>query len=209
MSKSNKYSFWSNCIQNNFTKSIDSNQLSKILFLETFATVFVREFHSYETDVKNLNCLLFKITTSWLKIWNESVRVQQKHYFELIFLLQLVMQNFLRQCLIITSTKFVALNSLLLLFVIYWNLHRAMRTLTDDNQLTQLLFFSWSTFAKSFSLKQYENFTIASNAIYVCCIRKFCWLDHWRYSRILTDFSLVLSNVNFLSHFWSQSILYS
>ena len=35
-------------------------------------------------------------------------------------LLQLVMQNFLRQCLMITSTWLVAKNSLLLLLIVYW-----------------------------------------------------------------------------------------
>ena len=90
-------------------------------FLEAFATVFVRVFYSYEVDIKNLNRLLSKITVSWLRICDEIVWVQQRHYFELIFwlLLQLIMQDFLRQCLMITSAMLVAKSSLLLLLVAY------------------------------------------------------------------------------------------
>ena len=132
------------CIQNNFTKSINSNRLLKI-----FAIVFVRELYSYETNVNDLNWLSFKITTSWLEFWNEIVLNSTKTlHFKLIFLLQSIMQNFLRQCLMTMSTKFVVKNSLLLLFVVYKNNH-------------------------------YANLIVASNAIHVCYIRKFCWSFFW------------------------------
>ena len=64
------------CIQNSFTKLINSNQL-----LEASATVLVRVYYSYEVDVKNLSCLRFKITISWLEIWSETAWVQQRRYF--------------------------------------------------------------------------------------------------------------------------------
>ena len=57
----------------------------------------------------HLTYLKFKITISSLEIEDETVWIQQKHYLELIswFLLQLVMQDFLRQRLIIMSAKLV------------------------------------------------------------------------------------------------------
>ena len=115
------------------------------------------------------------------------------------------MRNFLRQCLMTKSTKFR--REKFVVAIVYWNFHYAK--LTDDDQLIQWLFFSWLAFAKSFSLKQYENLTIASNAIYVCYIRKFCRFDHWRYSCILTDFLLILSNMNFSSFVWFWIVLHS
>ena len=57
------------------------NRLIQIIFLKifiqkTFATVSVQKWYSYEINVNDLNWLLFKITTSWLKTWNEIVRFQ-------------------------------------------------------------------------------------------------------------------------------------
>ena len=52
------YSSWSPiivCTQNNFTKSTDSNQFSKVFFQKAFAIVLVRKCYSYEVNVKNLN----------------------------------------------------------------------------------------------------------------------------------------------------------
>ena len=63
--------------------------------------------------------------------------VQRKHYFELIFLLQLIIQNFLRQRLMIMQAKLVAKNSLILLLIAYWTLHYTK--LTGNDQLIQLL----------------------------------------------------------------------
>ena len=114
------YSFWFSiivCIRNSFTKLINSNQ-----FLKTFAIVFVRKRYSYESNVNDLNWLLFKIAISWLEIWNEiALNSTKSLFFKLIFILQLVMQNFLRQRLMTSSTKFVIENSLLLLFIA-WSL---------------------------------------------------------------------------------------
>ena len=72
--------------------------------------------------------------------------------FELIFLLQLVTQSFLRQRLMIMSTEFVAKNSLMLLFIAYWAIHYT--NLFENDQLIQLLnnsitVFSWLIFWKS------------------------------------------------------------
>ena len=176
MSKS-IYSSWSCCIQNSFTKSIDSNQL-----LKTIAIALNREFHSYKVNVKILSWLSFEITISWLEIWSEIAWIQQKHYFELIFLLQLVMQSLLRQRLMTMSTMLVAKYSLLLLLVAYWNFHYA--NLTRDDQATQLLFFRVS-FLQSSSCYRDVDDTIA-----------------------LTRFLLILSNMNFLSS-WSWTVLHS
>ena len=104
-------------VQSDFTKSINSDQFLETLVQKAFATVLVRECYSYEIDVENPSCLLFKTAASWLETWNETARVQQRHYFELISLLQLVMSDFLRQCLMILSAKLVVKDSLLLLFI--------------------------------------------------------------------------------------------
>ena len=65
------YSFWFCCIQNNLTKSADSNQILKILVEKTFAIVFAQQLYSYEINVKNLSCWLFEIKISWLEIWDK------------------------------------------------------------------------------------------------------------------------------------------
>ena len=64
--------FCNNCIQNNFIKSIDSNQLLKVFVQKTTATALVQEWYSYEADVNDLNWLSFKTVISWLEIWNET-----------------------------------------------------------------------------------------------------------------------------------------
>ena len=55
-----------------FTKSIDSNHLSKAFIKKAFSTVVVRKLYSYEVNVKNSSCWLFKIIISWLEIWDET-----------------------------------------------------------------------------------------------------------------------------------------
>ena len=66
------YSSWSCCIQDSFTKSTDSNQLLEALSQKASATVLVQEWYSYEADANDLNWLSFKVTASWLKIWDET-----------------------------------------------------------------------------------------------------------------------------------------
>ena len=158
-----------------------SNQI-----LEASATVLVRMFYSYEEDIKNLNRLLSKTTVSWVKVWNETARISTKTLlFELIslLLLQLIMQDFLRQRLMIVSAKLVAESSLLLLFVAYWNLHHA----NFDWRWSRRSFVassSWSALAESASF--YRNST-----------------------KLLTKFLLILLNLNFLSSYWFWLILRS
>ena len=199
------YSFvFDNFIQNNFTKSTDSNQFLKIFFQKTFATVFAREFYSYEIDILNLNCLKFKITISWLEIWNEIAWNSTKTlFFKLIswFLLQLIMQDFLRQRLMIMSTKFVIKNSLLLL-LIAWSLKFLLYNvnLIGNDQIAQLLFFFKSTFANQFLLKQYRIFAIISNAILFFIFAISVELD-W----MLVNFV----EFEFLSSSWFWTVLYS
>ena len=101
MSKSNLIDIFilviDNCIQNNFTKSIDSSQFFETFFQETFEIVFVRQYYSYEINVKNLNWLWFEITISKLHVWNEIVLNSTLILiFKLIFwfLLQWIMQDF-------------------------------------------------------------------------------------------------------------------
>ena len=107
-----------------FTKSIDLNQ-----HLETFAIVFVR----------CSKIILVRYKHQWFKL----IVVQDCNFvtknlkrncsnstktllFKLIFLLQLVMQSFLRQRLMMMSTKFVAKNSLMFLFIVFfWTFHYA------------------------------------------------------------------------------------
>ena len=78
--------------------------------------------------------------------------------FELIFLLQLVMQNFLRQRLIIMSAKLVAKNSSILLLIAYCLIIEifTMRCELDLKMINwfncwviQWLFSSWSAFTES------------------------------------------------------------
>ena len=73
------YSFWFCYVQNDFTKSINSNQFLEIFVQKAFAIVFVRKCYSYEINVENSNCLLFKIAISWLKISNEIVLSSTKN----------------------------------------------------------------------------------------------------------------------------------
>ena len=129
------YSFWFCYIENNFTKSIDSNQFLKIFIIETSAIVLIQKFYFYEINVNDLNCLLIKIAISWLNIWNEIVWIQQKYYVSNWFLLlnsklrwiffhiiNVIAINhaklLLRQYLMLMLTKLVAKNSLLLLLII-------------------------------------------------------------------------------------------
>ena len=80
--------------------------------------------------------------------------IQQNHYFELIFLLQSIIQDFLRQFLMIISTMFVTKNSSLLLLIVYWDFHYAMWT--------------WSKMIKSFNCCFFQNRLLQSQHF-------FCW----------------------------------
>ena len=127
MSKS-VYSRWFCCIQISFRKSTDSNQFLEIFFQKAFATVLARKLYSYEVNVLNLSCLRFQITISWLEIWNETAWNSAKTLLRTDFcfrifmifsstILFLIMQDFLRQCLMTKSAEFVVKNSLLLLLI--------------------------------------------------------------------------------------------
>ena len=61
------------CIQSSFTNSIDLDQLLETFVQKASTAAFVQEWYSYEADVINLSWLLFKIITSWLEMWNETV----------------------------------------------------------------------------------------------------------------------------------------
>ena len=103
--------------------------------------------------------------------WN-CFEFSEKHYFELIFLLQLAMRSFLRQRLMLMSAKLVAKNSLLLLLIV-WLLKSSLydMNLIENVQLTQLLIFSWSVFAKStFILWNNINFLKCFRCIFAVCI---------------------------------------
>ena len=114
--------------------------------------------------------------------------------FELIFLLQLVMQNFLRQRLIIMPTKLVAKSSSILLLIVYCLIIEifTMRCELDLKMISwfncwviQWLFSSWSAFAES-----------------TCC-----WnVVDTMYSDWL---SVNLINVNFLSSSRPEIVLHS
>ena len=61
--------------------SIDFCQLLEIFVKKTFAIIFVRKWYSYETNVNDLNWMLFKISVSWLWIWNEIAFEFSKNVF--------------------------------------------------------------------------------------------------------------------------------
>ena len=112
--------------RDDFTKSINSDQLLKVLVKRAFATVLIRELYSYEVDVKNLNCWLFEIIISWLEIWDETVLNSTKTLLWSDFSIAISHVKLFATTLVIISAKFVVKSSLLLLLVVYWDFCYAM-----------------------------------------------------------------------------------
>ena len=176
------YSFWSCCIQNNFTKSIDSNQFLKIFLQKAFAIVFVQKCYSYEINVINSNWLWFKIAISWLEIWNEIVRIQRNIIFQIDFFIAINHAKFLATTFDdnvnkIRREKFIDA-------IVYCLLSNSLYDLFENDQLIQLL----------------NNSMIVFFLINFCKINIFV-VETSFIQCILIDFLLILSNVNFLSFF--------
>ena len=111
--------------------------------------------------------------------------------FELIFLMQSIMQNFLRQRLMIMSTKFVAKNSLMLLFIAYWAIHYT--NLSENDQLIQLLNNSMIvSFSKSIrnSMNRNVDDTIYFDRLFVNFIEREFFIVVW--------FWMILYSCNFV-----------
>ena len=135
MSKS-IYSSWSCYVQNDFTKSINSNQFLKLFVQKAFAIVFVRKCYSYEINVENSNCLPFKIAISWLEIWNEIARIQRKTLFRIDFSVAISHVKFLATMFDdkINKTR----RKKFIVTIVYWNFHYAK--LIQNNRIIYLLY---------------------------------------------------------------------
>ena len=82
-------------------------------------------------------------------------------------------------------------------------------SLSEDDQLIQLLIFSWSTFAKSTSVLWNEiDFLHCFKYSFACRVDS-SRCETSTIQCILFDFLLVLFNVNFLSSFWFETVLHS
>ena len=183
------YSFWFCCIQNNFTKSIDSNQFLKIFLQKAFAIVFVQKCYSYEINVINSNWLWFKIAISWLEIWNEIVRIQRNIIFQIDFFIAINHAKFLATTFDdnvnkIRREKFIDA-------IVYCLLSNSLYDLFENDQLIQLL----------------NNSMIVFFLINFCKINIFV-VETSFIQCILIDFLLILSNVNSLSFFWFEIVLH-
>ena len=146
--------------------------------------------------------MLFKIAISWLKIWNEIVLNSTKLlFFKLIFILQLIMQNFLRQCLITKSTKFVVENSLLLLFIELFVMRcEFVRKYIWLKMIKSFdCCFFLSIFANQFLLKQYKIFAIVLNAISFVTFTISIDFD-WMFINVIKfEFFIVFSILNYIA----------
>ena len=80
--------------------------------------------------------------------------------------------------------------------------------LTGDDQIIQLLFFSWSVFANRFSIETMSDFCSRIRCSPVCHIFDFDCCRNVGNATILTEYLLVVSNMDFLSSFWSETVLH-
>ena len=169
----------------------------KHLLKEASATVPVQEFYSYKVDVKNLSCLEFKATASWPGTWRETAWIQQSRYFGLTswLLLQLAMQGFFRQRLVITSAVLVTKRPSLLLLVAYGH---PICGLAWRWPRRSLLFPSWPALMDQLLLKLYRTLAVQVRSC----------LPHPQPLLALTDCLLALSNLRFLPPSWPRAVLH-
>ena len=183
------YSFWFCCIQSSFTKSIDSNQLLETFLQKAFAIAFVQKCYSYEVDVIDSSWLSFKIATSWLEIWSETVRIQRDIIFQTDLSIAISHAEFFATTLDdnVSRTR----REKLIDAIVYCLLSNSLYDLFEDDQLIQLLNSSMIVFFL-ISFCRINIFVVETS--FIQCI--------------LIDFLLVLSNVIILSSFWFGIVLH-
>ena len=81
--------------------------------------------------------------------------------------------------------------------------------LIESDQIIQLLFFLWSIFANRLFIEIMSNFCNRIRCNFVCHIFDFDCCRNVDNATILTEYLLVVSNMNFLSSFWFEIVLHS